>query len=259
MDLLDFNEQQVVLRLTDFIKNEVKKAGFEKVIIALSGGVDSSITLTLAGRALGKDNVLTAILPYGKLNEKEVKDALFMIKLLKIPPKNLFQIDIKPMVDSFFAVAKDADKLRKGNIMARVRMILLFDLAKKEKALVCGTENKSEYLLGYYTRFGDEASDLEPLRELYKTQVKKLAEYLGVPKKIIVKSPSAGLWQGQTDEGELGFSYQEADPLLRLHFDKGYSWEEIFKKGFKKRVVFKIKRWVEKNEFKRKVPIIAKI
>lgn len=255
----EFNPAKITSKLTKFIKTEVKKAGFKKVIIALSGGVDSSTTLSLAVKALGKDNVLVAVLPYGKLNKKEVEDALLVINLLKIPPKNLFKIDIKPMVDSFLKAAKNVDRLRKGNIMARVRMVLLFDLAKKEKALVCGTENKSEHLLGYYTRFGDEASDLEPLRGLYKTRVRKLAKYLEVPKKIIVKPPSAGLWRGQTDEGELGFSYKEADSILHLRFDKKYSWREIGKMGFERGVVEKVKTRVEKNEFKRRVPALPKI
>lgn len=257
--MLKINPEQEIKRIVNFIQTTLKQQGFKKVIVALSGGVDSSTTLTLAVRALGKDNVLVTILPYGEPNEREVEAALLMIKLCQIPPKNLFKIDIKPMVDSFLAVAKDADKLRKGNIIARVRMVLLFDLSKKHQALVCGTENKSEYLLGYYTRFGDEASDLEPLRNLYKTQVKKLAEALGVPKKIINKPPSAGLWQGQTDEKELGFSYEEADPILSLHFDKKYSWGKIVKTGFSKKIVEKVKCWVKKNEFKRRTPIVAKI
>lgn len=256
---LKFDCQKTTSRLTKFIKSYTQKAGLKKVIIACSGGVDSSTTLTLAVWALGKDNVLAAILPYGELNRKEVKNALLMVNLLKIPPKNVFKINIKPMVDSFMKVAKDADQIRKGNMMARARMILLYDLAKKHQALVCGTENKSEYLLGYYTRFGDEASDLEPIRGLYKTQLRELAKYLMIPKKIISQPPTAGLWRGQTDEKELGFSYKKADPILYLYFDKRYSWKKISKMSFKKKLVEKVKVRLKKNEFKRRVPIVAKI
>ncbi len=142
--------------------------------------------------------------------------------------------------------------------MARVRMVLLFDLAKKEKALVLGTENKSEYLLGYFTRFGDSAADLEPIKNLYKTQVKALAVYLGVPKKIIDKPPTAGLWPNQTDEGELGFSYKEADKILELWHDKKWTLEKIISAGFKKELVLKIQKRVKETEFMRKSPLSIK-
>lgn len=182
--------EKVTEKIVKFIKSTCRREGFSKVIIGLSGGVDSSTTPVLATKALGKDNVLVAILPYGK-DKREFESALFMTNLCQIHQKNVFKIEIKPIVDSFLRKVKDTNQLRKGNIIARVRMILLFDLAKKSKALFCGTENKSEHLLGYYTRFGDEASGLEPLRNLYKTQVIKLAEYLNIPKEIVAKPPSA--------------------------------------------------------------------
>lgn len=256
---LEFNPQKTIVKLTKFIKNEVKKAGFEKLVIGLSGGLDSSTVLTLAIRALGKNNVLAVILPYGELNKKDVEDALLMINFLRIPSDNLFQVDIKSIVDSFVVLGKDTNQIRKGNIMVRTRMILFYDLAKKHQALVCGTENKSEHVLGYYTRFGDEASDLEPLRGFYKSQVKKLAKHLKIPEKIINKSPSAGLWQGQTDEKELGFSYDEADPILFYWFEKKFSWEGILQSGFDKELVEKVKKQVQQNEFKTKVPYLPKV
>ena len=259
MDLLNFNKQQVILKLVRFIKHEVEKAGFKKVIIGLSGGLDSSISLALAVKALGRNSVLAAILSYGKQNAQDVKDGFFMIDFLKIPSSNIFQTDIKPVVDSLLPVKKDISQIRKGNIIARVRMILLYDLAKKHKALVCGTENKSEHVLGYYTRFGDEASDLEPLRRLYKTQVRKLAKHLKIPEKIVNKPPSAGLWLGQTDEKELGFSYEEADSILHFYFDKKYSWEKIAQAGFNPKIIKKVRIWVKKNEFKSRVPLLPKI
>lgn len=257
--LAETNPKKETQKLTKFIKGTLKKQGFQKVIIALSGGVDSSTTLALVVKALGKDNILVAILPYGKLNREGVEDALMVVKLFNIPKKNVFQIDIRPMVDCFLKITPEASEIRKGNIMVRVRMILLFDLAKRKKALVCGTENKPEHLLGYYTRFGDEASDLEPLRGLYKTQVRQLARYLGVPDRIINKTPSAGLWKGQTDEGELGFFYTQADPILSLHFDKKYSWGKIFEMDFDKKLVKKIRDWVKKNEFKKRVPYLPTV
>jgi len=131
-----------------------------------------------------------------------------------------------------------------------MRMILLFDLAKKYKALVLGTENKTEHLLGYFTRFGDSASDIEPIRHLYKTQVRKLAKYLKIPEKIIKKTPTAGLWQGQTDEREFGFSYGEADQILLLYLDQKKNVEEIVNKGIKLEQVEKVVKRLKANEFK---------
>lgn len=260
--MLEIDCQEITRKIVEFLKDEVYKAGFKKVIVSASGGVDSSTTLTLATKALGPKNILVALLPYKKINQDS--DAKLVIKKLKIPRKNVFEIEISAMVNSFLLRFHPKQggtlaKIRLGNIMARVRMILLYDLAKREKALVCGTENKSEYLLGYFTRFGDEASDLEPIRNLYKTQVIALAKYLGVPQKIIVKPPSAGLWKGQTDEEELGFSYKIADKILYFHFDKNYPWPEIEKLGFKKEVVDKVRLRVEKNEFKHKVPKTTKV
>ena len=144
------------------------------------------------------------------------------------------------------------DRVRLGNIMARVRMIILFDLDKKQKGLVCGTENKSEALLGYFTRFGDEASDIEPIQHLYKTQVYELAKYLGVPKEIIEKPPSANLWESQTDEGEFGFTYKEADQVLFHYYDKKLKLEEIKSKGFVN--ADKIINFSLKNTYKHHTP-----
>lgn len=255
--MLELNPAETSDKITKFIKKEVKRAGFQRIIVPLSGGVDSSTTLTLAAKALGPKNVLVALLLHQDLNKDN--DAKLVIKKLKIPKGNVFEIEISEIVKSFIGNLGHLSNLRLGNIMARIRMVLLYDLAKKHQALVCGTENKSEYLLGYFTRFGDEASDLEPIRNLYKTQVVQLAHYLGVPKKIITKKPSAGLWKGQTDEEELGFSYQEADPILYLHFDKKTPWPQIVKMGFKKETVEKVKKQVERNWFKHEVPKLAQI
>ena len=248
--------QKTTEKLVKFIKDGVKKAGFKQVVIGFSGGIDSAVSLTLAVKALAKENVFAVVLPYSKENKKDVEDIFLITNLLKIPLQNVVQINIQSMVDSFLKTIKDADQIRKGNIIARTRMILLYDLAKKHQALVCGTENKSEHVLGYYTRFGDEASDLEPIKGYYKTQIRQLARFLNIPEKIINKPPSAGLWQGQTDEKELGFSYQEADPILALYFEKKHSWDKITQAGFETELLEKVKAWIEKNEFKSKVPLL---
>ncbi|EKE14036.1 MAG: hypothetical protein ACD_12C00699G0001 [uncultured bacterium] len=162
---------------------------------------------------------------------------IFAVQMDYNPRKNInidlngvsvINISIKKIVDEF----KIDDKIRLGNIMARVRMIILFDLAKQLNALVCGTENKSEKLLGYFTRFGDAASDIEPISHLYKTQIYQLAKYLKVPEEIIKQSPTAGLWNGQTDEDDFGFTYEEADQVLYLYHDRGQDIN-LIKKGFK--------------------------
>ncbi|MBI5465289.1 NAD+ synthase [Candidatus Gottesmanbacteria bacterium] len=262
----DFNPEEATKKIVKFLQDTVHRAGFKKIIIPLSGGVDSSTVAFLAVQALGPANVLIARFPHKDLNKDN--DGELVITKLKIPSKNIFRIEISEIVKSFLYAIPGIErpKFREsplkriflGNLMARIRMILLYDLAKKHQALVCGTENKSEYLLGYFTRFGDEASDLEPIRNLYKTQVVRLASYLGVPEKIIKKKPSAGLWKGQTDEKELGFSYKDADQLLFLHFDKKTPWHQIVKMGFKKEVVEKVKTQIKRNWFKHKVPIVCR-
>ena len=260
----DFDVKKTTKEIIKFLQHETKKAGFKKIIVPLSGGIDSSTVVYLAVQALGPENVLIAKLPHKELNQDH--DADLVIAQLKIPKENIFEIEISGIVESFLRAIPgierpkfrelSLERIRLGNLMARIRMVILFDLAKKNHCLVCGTENKSEYLLGYFTRFGDEASDLEPVRHLYKTQLVQLAKYLGVPAKIIKKTPTAGLWKGQTDENELGFFYEQADPILFSHFDQKLSWGEIKKNypSVDSNIVEKIKKRVESNIFKHEVP-----
>ncbi|MFZ5845604.1 MAG: NAD+ synthase, partial [Patescibacteria group bacterium] len=253
--MLTIDPAKTAEQLVKFLQDSFQAAGFTRAVIATSGGVDSSTSLTLAVRALGKENVFPLLLPYGQLNPPGVTDARAVISWLQIPESNVTQIDIASLADPILALVKEMDQVRRGNIMARVRMIVLFDQAKKRQALVVGAENKSEYLLGYFTRFGDEASDIEPLRHFYKTQVYVLAKYLGVPEQILSKKPTAGLWEGQTDEGEFGFTYAEADQILHLLYDEKKSVEEVVAAGFSQATVAKVKAWVDKNSFKHHLPL----
>ena len=230
--------------IIEFISQTFVSQKKEKVVVAVSGGIDSAVSLTLVTKVLGSKNVFPVMLPYGDQTTQEAKQ---IIKFNQIPESNWREINIKESVDQIWEQmdGKDVDsQLRRGNIMARVRMIVVYDLAKQLNALVCGTENKSEHELGYYTRFGDQASDLEPIVHLYKTQVRQLARFLKLPQQIINQAPSAGLWSGQTDEQELGFSYLDADKVL-----SGDRVEDV-----DPRVVDKVKQRVKNSSFKTQVP-----
>ncbi|MBI2195515.1 MAG: NAD+ synthase [Candidatus Levybacteria bacterium] len=253
------NPRETSEAIVEFIKYIFKKAKFSQAVIALSGGIDSSVSCTLAVRALGKENVFPVLLPYSKLNSQGVTDALKVIDILRIPKKNITQINIQDFVDNIIKADYKMDLIRKGNIMARVRMIFLFDQAKKRKVLVIGTENKTEHLLGYFTRFGDEASDIEPLRNLYKTQIYELAKILNLPESILTKKPTAGLWENQTDEGEFGFTYEQADEVLYYYFDKKMSLPDIVAKGLEKEIVTKVLQFARKNDFKHNLPFILEL
>jgi NAD+ synthase len=251
------NPDQESDRIINFLKETFHKTGFSQAVIGVSGGLDSAVSLTFAVKALGENNVFPILMPYGVLNTQGVLDAMEIINQLHIPLTRVVRIDIKPAVDAI--IGKDVlgmDNIRKGNIMARIRMIYLFDQAKKRNALVVGTENKSEHLLGYFTRYGDEASDVEPFAHLYKTQLFELAKHLHVPQGIIDKPPSAGLWPEQTDEKDLGFSYKDADRILSLLYDEKKTVDEIVGLGFDRAVVEKIQARVNQNSFKHSTPYV---
>ena len=206
--------------ILSFIKQTFAKTGKETAIIAVSGGIDSAVSLSLVVRALGAERVHAVLLPY---DTQDMTDARAVVDFNQIPTSNQHEIQIKPIVDQLVESLQtmgESNKFKLGNIMARTRMIVVYDLAKSLDGLVCGTENKSEKYLGYFTRFGDEASDLEPIQHLFKTQVRQVATELQLPQEILTKKPSAGLWQDQTDEAEFGFSYEDADKVLEIIVDK---------------------------------------
>ncbi|MFQ5525535.1 MAG: NAD+ synthase [Thermoanaerobaculia bacterium] len=243
--------------LTGFIKDAVETTGAEGVVVGLSGGVDSALSTALAARALGPEKVLALLLPYRTSADESTTDGQTVADQFGVEAHT---IDISPMIDSYFdAHEPEADQVRRGNKMARERMAILFDHAKRRGALVLGTSNKTEILLGYSTIFGDNASSINPLGDLYKQQVWQLAEHLGLPRQVIDKKPSADLWPGQTDEDELGFAYRTADEVLYLMFDRGLSPAEIVERGYEAEIVDSIQRLEFNNRFKRRLMLIARL
>jgi NAD+ synthase len=242
--------------LVRFIKDQSMNAGFTKAVIGVSGGVDSAVSATLAAEALGKENVLGVMIPFRTSNPKSVEDAKLVIQATGIRSE---LVDISKMVDGYCEENKITDSLRRGNVMARMRMIVLYDLSAREKALVVGTSNKTEILVGYGTQHGDLASAINPVGDLYKSQIWQLAEALGVPKSVIEKAPSADLWEGQTDETEMGVTYAKLDALLFEMIDERHSDEELVTLGFEETLIKKVRGMIQQNQFKRRPPVIAKV
>jgi NAD+ synthase len=242
--------------LTGFIHSEITRAGFSRAVIGLSGGIDSAVSCYLTAEALGPENVLAIRMPYKNSSPDSLNDAMVVIEDLGVQAKT---IEITPMVDPLIALIPQESKVRRGNIMARMRMIVLYDQSADFRGLVVGTSNKTEILLGYSTQFGDSACAINPLGDLYKNQLRQLAADLGVPGQIINKPPSADLWVGQTDEDELGFTYDEADKLLYMLVDQRYTPEECIQEGFDEALVKEVVRRIQRNHFKRVMPPIAKL
>jgi len=242
--------------LVKFIRNETNRTGITKVVIGLSGGIDSALSAYLATEALGRENIYCVLMPYRTSSHDSTTDAETVVRQLEVHAET---IDITPMVEPLIEKFSDMDNVRRGNIMARERMIVLYDVSARERGLVVGTGNKTEILLGYTTIFGDSASAINPLGDLYKTQVKQFAAFMGVPQKILQKPPSADLWAGQTDEGELGITFDEADEILYLLVDERRTESEIADYGYDEMTIKKICRLMQVNQFKRRPPVIGKI
>ena len=242
--------------LTSFIRSEVTRAGFSRALVNLSGGLDSSLSCYLAAEALGAQNVLALNLPYKTSASDSATHARLVIDALGIQS---LTIPITDMADGLINRFPDMDRIRQGNIMARMRMIVLYDQSAAFQGLPVGTGNKTEILLGYTTLFGDSAAAINPLGDLYKTQVRQLAKAMDVPQVILEKPPTADLWLGQTDEGELGFTYAEVDQLLYLLVDERYRPEDCVAAGFDESFVRSVIERVRRNQFKRVMPPIAKL
>jgi NAD+ synthase len=242
--------------LKEFIHSEITRVGFSRAVINLSGGVDSAVSFALSVEALGPENVLAIRCPYKTSSPESLEHAQVLIDQFGCPSVT---IPISEMVDPLIVLEPGMSEIRKGNIMARARMIVAYDQSEAFKGLVLGTGNKTEILLGYTTLYGDSACALNPIGDLYKTQVRQLARGLGIPDAIIAKPPSADLWTGQTDEGELGFTYAEVDKLLYLLVDQRYRPEECVEAGFSGNFVRLVFERVRRNQFKRVLPPVAKL
>ena len=255
-DALRIDTEVVLSLLVGFVREEVHKVGFQRVVVGLSGGVDSAVTAAVAQRALGPDDVVPVIMPYRSSSPASEADARAVCDQLGLRP---VMVDISPQIDAYFERFPGADRTRRGNKMARERMSILYDLSFAERALVIGTSNKTELLLGYSTVHGDMAHALNPLGDLYKTQVWALARALGLPDRVVDKPPSADLWEGQSDEEELGFQYALVDVLLYYLVDERRTRPELRALGYADDFIDLILRRVRDSQYKRRPPVIAKL
>jgi NAD+ synthase len=253
---LRINPDLVTQILCRFIRNEIQRAGFGRGVVGLSGGIDSSTVTCLAARALGPENVLAVTMPYKTSSEATRRDSQAVLAALGV---KTIDVPITAQIDAYFDRIGDASQMRLANKCARERMTVLYDQSAAFQGLVLGTSNKSELLLGYGTQFGDMASAINPVGDLYKTQLYQLAAYLGVPEPILAKTPTGDLWVGQTDEGELGFSYAEVDRMLVLMVDRRWRRAELIRAGFDPQFVDRVAAIVRRSHYKRRMPVIAKL
>jgi len=256
MEPLTIDPKEVSGKLENFVRQKLNEAGYKRAIFGLSGGIDSSTTAYIASRALGAENVWGVNMPYRTSSQQSASDAQLVANELGI---NFMTIEITDMIDAYFKRYPDADTLRRGNKMARERMTILYDQSVALKALVLGSGNKTEVLLGYCTLFGDTGCALNVLGDLYKTQVRQLARFLGVPEQIIQKVPTADLWPGQSDEAELGFTYEQADKLLYFMMEKSYTFAELKETGFADDFIELVTDKIGKSQYKRCLPPVLRI
>lgn len=245
--------EQLLIR---FLQNELQRAGFSRAVVGLSGGIDSTVVTCLAARALGPEQVLAVTMPYKTSSAATRDDAREVIERLGVATVD---VPITEQIDAYFVRFPSASRLRLANKCARERMTILYDQSVAFSGLVLGTSNKSELLLGYGTQYGDMASAVNPIGDLYKTQLYPLAAHLGVPATILEKIPTGDLWVGQTDEGELGFTYAEVDRLLVHLVDQRWSPDELVAGGFDPAFVRQVMERVRRNHYKRRMPVIAKL
>ncbi len=253
---LRINPEMVAEILCRFLRNELRRAGFRHAVVGLSGGIDSSVVTFLAARALGPESVLAVTMPYKTSSEATRRDSVAVIEKLGV---RSLDVPITDEIDAYFRRFPDASQMRLANKCARERMTVLYDQSAAFEALVVGTSNKSELLLGYGTQFGDMASAVNPVGDLYKTQLVQLAAFLGVPEAICGKAPTGDLWVGQTDESELGFTYAEVDRLLVLMVDRRWRRAELIEHGFAAEFIDRVATLVRRNHYKRRMPVIAKL
>lgn len=242
--------------LTGFIADQISKVGARGAVLGLSGGIDSALSAYLSAKALGAENVLAVRMPYKTSSQASLTDADLVIEALGI---RHITVSITEMADALIAQFPDMNNVRKGNIMARARMIVLYDQSAAHGLLPMGTSNKTEFLLGYSTLYGDSGVAMHPIADLYKYQVRQLARAMNIPAPVIEKAPSADLWEGQTDEGELGFTYNDVDQVLYLLVDARYTVDEVVDEGFERAFVEKVWKRVKANHYKRTMPNVAKI
>jgi len=250
---------QAVEVIAGFIGSQMAQTGFRRLVVGLSGGVDSATTAFLAVRAAGADNVLGVRMPYRTSSPESEADALAVVEALGCRTE---RVDISSMVEPMLALIdgdEAATRVRRGNVMARQRMIVLYDRSAAFDALVIGTSNKTEALLGYGTLWGDMAAAIQPIGDLYKSQLRAVAGCLGVPERILTKPPSADLWPGQTDETELGASYDDLDRILYALVDRRWSQDRCVRAGLDAALVARVAGTVARMEFKRQVPPVAKV
>lgn len=252
---ISIDPQAAITTIRRFLTGKMLRAGADGYVVGVSGGIDSAVSAALAVKAVGREKVLGVMMPFRSSTASSISDATALCDNLGIECK---RVDITPMIDAYFPNIDDANRLRAGNKMARERMSILFDKAQERNRLVLGTGNRTEICLGYTTWYGDSACSVNPLGELYKTDVRALARILGIPESIIIKHPTADLWEGQTDEGEIGVTYEQIDRLLKRMVDEGESsMAKLESEGFSRNDISRIVSYLNRNEFKRRMADIA--